>query len=34
VSGITFQQDDFVKPWEAPDGDLERYVSVDKFFKV
>jgi hypothetical protein len=26
VSGIAFQPDDFVKPWETPDGDLERYA--------
>ncbi|KAG0576997.1 hypothetical protein KC19_5G124200 [Ceratodon purpureus] len=26
VSGIAFQPDDFVKPWEAPDDDLERYA--------
>jgi len=24
VSGIAFEPDDFVKPWEGPDGDLER----------
>ena len=28
VSGIAFHSDDFVKPWEAADGDLERYDSV------
>ncbi|KAG0621732.1 hypothetical protein M758_3G044400 [Ceratodon purpureus] len=26
VSGIAFHSDDFVKPWEAADGDLERYA--------
>lgn len=26
VSGIAFQPEDFVKPWETPDGDLERYA--------
>lgn len=28
VSGIAFSPDDFVKPWEAPDGDSERYVIL------
>lgn len=26
VSGIAFKPEDFVQPWEAPDGDLERYA--------
>lgn len=26
VSGIVFHPDDFLTPWEAPDGDLERYL--------
>lgn len=28
VSGIAFSPDDFVKPWEAPDGDSERYALL------
>jgi hypothetical protein len=26
VSGMIFNPEDFKKPWEAPDADLERYL--------
>jgi hypothetical protein len=26
VSGIAFKRQDFIHPWEGPDGDLERYA--------
>jgi len=34
VSGIAYEPDDFTKPWEAPDGDSERFCNNPKQFQT